>query len=62
MEGKRADMVFTDPPYGMNLNTDFSSMKSKLFKGKTGGYNYEKVIDYFDNGERAVVWLHMNCN
>ena len=24
MNGKKADMVFTDPPYGMNLDTDFS--------------------------------------
>src|SRR3990167_342142 len=26
MEGKKADMVFTDPPYGMNLDTDYSVM------------------------------------
>ena len=44
MDGKKADMVFTDPPYGMNLDTDFSSMKSKLFKGKTGGAEYSEVI------------------
>lgn len=30
MDGAKADMVFTDPPYGMNLDTDFSGMKSKL--------------------------------
>ena len=30
MDGKKADMVFTDPPYGMNLDTDFSSMHSRL--------------------------------
>lgn len=29
MAGETADMVFTDPPYGMNLNTDFRSMGSK---------------------------------
>lgn len=44
MNGEKADMVFTDPPYGMNLDTDFSSMKSKLFKGKTGGAEYSEVI------------------
>ena len=44
MNGNKADMVFTDPPYGMNLDTDFSSMKSKLFKGKTGGAEYSEVI------------------
>lgn len=29
MNGEKAEMVFTDPPYGMNLNTDYSSMKNK---------------------------------
>ena len=31
MDGKKADMVFTDPPYGMNLDTDYSKMPN----GKT---------------------------
>ena len=44
MDGNRVDMVFTDPPYGMNLDTDYSSMKSEMFKGKTGGAEYSKVI------------------
>jgi DNA modification methylase len=26
MNGQKADMVFTDPPYGMRLNTDYSKM------------------------------------
>lgn len=26
----KINMIYTDPPYGMNLNTDFSSMKNKL--------------------------------
>lgn len=30
MDGVKADMVFTDPPYGMFLNTDFSDMHSKM--------------------------------
>lgn len=28
MNGKQADMVFTDPPYGMNLDTDYTKMGS----------------------------------
>lgn len=28
MDGKKADMVFTDPPYGMNLDTDYTKMGS----------------------------------
>lgn len=30
MGGDEADMVFTDPPYGMNLDTDYSSMVNRL--------------------------------
>ena len=43
MNGEKADMVFTDPPYGMNLNTDYSDMKYE-FKGSKGGNKYNKVI------------------
>lgn len=35
MQGDKADMVFTDPPYGMNLDTDYSSMQ-----GIAGGNKY----------------------
>lgn len=28
MNNEKVDMVFTDPPYGMNLDTDYSSMKT----------------------------------
>lgn len=56
MGGEKADMVFTDPPYGINLDTDFSQMKSKLqfvkekhLKSKTGN-KYKPVegddVDY----------------
>ena len=40
----KVDLVLTDPPYGMNLNTDFSGMESRLFKGKTGGNYHNPVI------------------
>ena len=43
MDGGKADMVFTDPPYGMNLDTDYTGMESK-FKGSKGGGKYDKVI------------------
>lgn len=43
MAGQKADMVFTDPPYGMFLDADYSGMKSK-FKGSNGGAKYENVI------------------
>lgn len=48
MDGQKADMVFTDPPYSMHLDTDFSSMRSRLNtdsgdRGMKGG-KYSAVI------------------
>jgi DNA modification methylase len=56
MDGKKADMVFTDPPYGMHLDTDFSSMKSRLFKGKVGA-DYIPVIGDNDDFTNELI----NC-
>ncbi|MEA2037251.1 MAG: site-specific DNA-methyltransferase [Nanoarchaeota archaeon] len=42
MDGKKADMVFTDPPYGMFLDADYSNMESK-FKGSSGGTKYDNI-------------------
>ena len=39
MDGKKADMVFTDPPYGMKLDADYSGMK-----GWHQGKKYDNVI------------------
>lgn len=52
MNGEKADMVFTDPPYGMNLDTDYSSMKNNLDFAKeknfTGGKKYAQgIVDDF---------------
>ena len=48
MKGSKADMVFTDPPYGMFLETDYSkikgSEKSIGFKGNKRGNKYDKII------------------
>jgi len=45
MNGEKANMIFTDPPYGMNLNTDYSAMQddNNTF-GKKESKNYDKVI------------------
>jgi len=50
MNGQKADMVFTDPPYGMFLDADFNGMvndldfaKDKGFK-RQGGRKYKNVI------------------
>jgi DNA modification methylase len=37
MDGQKADMVFTDPPYGMNLDTDYTKMGD-------GGKSHKAVI------------------
>lgn len=57
MGGKKADMVFTDPPYGMNLDTDYSSMKSEIFKGGIGGKKYDagKVDEFHPEMINAVL-------
>jgi DNA modification methylase len=45
MHGQKADMVYTDPPYGMFLDTDYSEIKgSKNAKISGGGKSYSKVI------------------
>ena len=51
----RVDAVITDPPYEMNLDADFSGMKSRPggYKGKLQGNKYEKIHNdnkiYFPN-------------
>jgi site-specific DNA-methyltransferase (adenine-specific)/modification methylase len=37
------DAIVSDPPYGMKLNADFSTMTSR-FKGSDGGNKYDPVI------------------
>lgn len=48
MDGKKADMIVSDPPYGMCLDTDFSGVVGSLGslgrKGGTRGNKYNKVI------------------
>jgi DNA modification methylase len=55
IDGAIIDMIYTDPPYGMNLDTDFSSMKNHLDfaqeKGFVGGKKYAKgIVDDFTPG------------
>ena len=62
MNGVKADMVFTDPPYGMNLDTDYSKMEGNGRKGKT----YSKVIgdneDFKDDLIKTVFNNFNYCN
>lgn len=43
MDGQKADMVFTDPPYGMFLNTNYDSMFSNDKNHKKTGDRFEVV-------------------
>ena len=54
MDGNKADMVFTDPPYGMFLNADYSDMDSK-FKGSGGGNKYDNVKGDHDDFDPALI-------
>ena len=72
MDGQKADMVFTDPPYGMNLDTNYSkikgSKKSIGFKGNKLGNTYTAVIgddkpfdpsflmEYFKDAKEQFWW------
>ena len=53
MDGQKADVVFTDPPYGMFLNTDWSGAKSSLKfakeKSALGGKKHRQVIGDHDD-------------
>ncbi len=53
MNGQKADMVFTDPPYGMDLDTDYTKIMDR-------GKKYDRVIGddeewVFDSAN------HFNC-
>lgn len=59
MDGKTADMILSDPPYGMCLDTDFSgavgSLGSLGRKGGTRGNKYDKVIGDNDDFKPELI-------
>jgi DNA modification methylase len=59
MNGEKADMVFTDPPYGMFLDTDYSKIH------KAGGKKYDKVIgdnkDFTPELINTIFSIFNNC-
>ena len=62
MGGEKTDMVFTDPPYGMKLNTDYADMNGakkniefKQRKKVVGGKTYNKVIGDNDDFKPELI-------
>jgi DNA modification methylase len=71
MCGEKADMVFTDPPYGMNLDTDYSQLVSpqaaklkqkvigKKYAPVTGDdkpYDPRPLLDTFSAVKEVFLW------
>jgi DNA modification methylase len=62
MDGQKADMVFTDPPYGMDLNTDYSKLKGTEKSPNAKGYKWDKVIgDDQDFDPRQIMAMVDYC-
>lgn len=64
MGGVKADMVLSDPPYGMHLDTDFSSCLGSLGslgrKHNTKGNKYNKVIGDNDDFTPELITTFFN--
>ena len=67
MNGEKADMVFTDPPYGMKLDADYSKMSNNSTfakeKGIKNGKKYSNVIgDHNDFTDELIntIFSHFN--
>mgnify|MGYP003473676611 FL=1 len=58
MNGEKADMVFTDPPYGMELDTDYSKMPSTK---KEGNKNYDKIKGDNDDFSSELINTIFSC-
>jgi site-specific DNA-methyltransferase (adenine-specific) len=68
MNGQKADMVFTDPPYGMKLDTNYSKMPStkkegnKIYdtiKGDNDDFSNElinTIFACFDDCKEIFIW------
>jgi DNA modification methylase len=70
MNGEKADMVFTDPPYGIDLNTEYSNLsksehgysssrnKNNFNKimGDDKPFNAESILKIFSNINEIFLW------
>ena len=53
MDGQKADMVFTDPPYGMHLDADYSKMGSDKIKA---GKKHANIIGDFEDFDPSLIF------
>ncbi len=60
MDGNKADMVFTDPPYGMGLDTDYTKMPVSP-NGATPLKHNKGLVDDF-NPEMINVIMSLECD
>lgn len=69
MNGQKADMVFTDPPYGMFLDTDYTKMpvspngakplKHEKIKGDSNDFTEQlinTIFSHFANTKEVFIW------
>lgn len=66
MNGEKADMVYTDPPYGMNLDADYDSMsknsthvKGNAYKNVIGDdedYDPAHIFKSFPDAKEVFLW------
>jgi len=61
MDGNKADMVFTDPPYGMHLDTDYTKMSSTSLKhdrvlGDDVQFDASFVLKAFEYCDEVFLW------
>lgn len=59
MGGRRADLVVSDPPYGMRLDTDFSAMRGRLGGGSSGN-KYDRVAGDNDDFRPELIRAFFN--
>lgn len=64
MNGEKADMVFTDPPYGMHLDTDYSKLPNSNRMGKAKKYDNVKGDnnDFTDELINTIFACFNDCN
>lgn len=55
MNGQKADMVFTDPPYGMFLDTDYDSMFASDKKHRKTGKRFDEVKGDHDDFTPSLI-------